>query len=65
MRSPAVSLNIVEGTLDVLYQILSPTEVYESGRHKGENKLAIKVIKVTPLKILDRSIKASKEFLEK
>ena len=65
MRSPAVSLNIVEGTLDVLYQLLSPTEVYESGRHKGENKLAVKAINITPLKIVDRSIEASLSFLKK
>ena len=67
LRSPAVSLSIVEGTIDALRQTLGPQifDEYESGRFKGENKAYIKWMKITPFKVATRDIEASLQFLEK
>lgn len=65
MRSPSASLNLLESTTQAMFQLTDPTELYETGRHTGESKLAVKWLKLTPLKSFGRDIRESLNFIEK
>ena len=65
-RSPAVALNSIEQTLDLIYQMHAPMELYDGGRHSGESKLWYKFKKMVPVvKQVDRNIEDSYNFLKK
>lgn len=65
-RSPAVTLSLVENVLSALIQTAtSPSEVYDRGKHKYENKALRKWRKVTPLKILDKDVEESLKWLKR
>lgn len=64
-RSPAIAISSVENAINVAVQLWSPMEVYEGGRHSGDNKLMRKVIKMIPIyKQIDRNIEDSYAFLK-
>ena len=64
-RSPAVSLNLLEGTVDALMQIVfDPTERYERGKHKDKNKAVVKLKKITPWKALFRDPKETLKWYQ-
>jgi len=49
-RSPFASLSIIENTLSLMWQLgVSPTEEYETGWRKGQNKAAVKAGKLIPI----------------
>lgn len=48
-RSPAIALSSVENAFKVVGQLMSPGELYEGGRHTGENKLWRKTQKLIPV----------------
>jgi hypothetical protein len=49
-RSPFASLSIIENTLSLMAQVgFAPTEEYETGYRKGQNKAAVKLGKLVPL----------------
>jgi hypothetical protein len=48
-RSPAVVVTLADSIIEALYQVITaPTEEFQSGPHKGDNKAIIKMLKVTP-----------------
>ena len=50
MRSPFASLSILENTLSLMWQAsIAPTEEYETGYRKGQNKALVKLGKIVPL----------------
>lgn len=65
-RSPAISINTAENTVELLLQMLEPTEKYESGSRSGEYKIEHKFSKVVPIwSQLDRDTKDALNFLLK
>ena len=66
LQTPAATLSMIDKSFRLIYQFGSPTETYERGRHKGENKLKVKAGKLVPIvSQLDRSIQESYEWLAK
>ena len=64
-RSPAVSLNLLEGTVDALMQIVfDPTEKYERGKHKDKYKSIVKLQKLTPWKAIFRDPKETLKWYQ-
>ena len=66
-RSPAVALGTVEAVLKAGLQVVTdPTEVYDGGRHSGENKLWRDIKKLIPVyKQIDRNLEDSYLFLKR
>jgi len=66
-RSPMMVTNTMESIVDVITQAsTAPTEEYETGFNKGENKLKHKLVKLIPVwKQYDRNLEQSMLFLEK
>ncbi len=48
MATPAATVGIMQKNLDLLYQLTSPTEMYETGVNKGRYKLSAKFGKMVP-----------------
>lgn len=49
-KSPMMTVNMVENALDFIYQgVVDPTEVYETGRNKGDLKLYKRFTKLVPV----------------
>ena len=65
-RSPAIAISSVENAIKVAEQLFSgPLDVYEGGRHTGDNKLWRAVKKMIPVyKQYDRNIEDSYAFLK-
>jgi len=63
LRTPAISMSMIDRTLDVINQLGAPTELYERGRFKDQNKLKIKSLKLTPGASLARDFENSLNFL--
>lgn len=49
MRSPIPTAKLFEDSLEIMYQVFSPLEEYESGYNKGRNKLETKIMKKLPV----------------
>jgi hypothetical protein len=64
-RSPAASLNLLEGTSDLLAQCFDPTELYKSGSRAKQSKLVHKALKVSPFRFMERDTQESLNFLLK
>ncbi len=54
LESPMAAMSKVNGMIDAFFQILSVTEEYQSGIHKGENKLKVRATRVLILDRLDQ-----------
>jgi hypothetical protein len=66
LRSPAVSVNLIETAMSALTQTMgAPLEEYATGANKGENKAFIKWVRMTPFKVKYKDPKKSIGFLEK
>ena len=48
-KSPAIAISTVENAYNTLLQAANPTELYEGGRHTGENKLWRNIEKLIPV----------------
>lgn len=65
-KTPAMSANTLESTVDLLIQAMDPNERYVQGKNKGELKIKKKLSAVIPLwKQYDRDVEESLKFLEK
>lgn len=64
-KTPAVSMSMLVKTNDLILQAFGgPLETFERGKHKGENKLKVKFMKVTPLNSFLRDFENSLNYLE-
>lgn len=65
-KTPAMSANTLESTVDLLIQATDPDERYLQGKNKGELKIKKKLSALIPIwKQYDRNIEESIKFLEK
>jgi len=66
MASPAVSLGVVNNLIKAFEQLITdPTEVYQKGKFKGENKAKVYFIRATPLKPLYKDLESINNWLTK
>jgi len=49
MKTPMASTSILVNMTDLLGQLMNPFEEYESGWRKGQNRLGVKIEKLTPV----------------
>ena len=65
-RSPMVAVSSAESAVDLIFQLASPLERYETGKRKGELKLKRRLIKLVPIwKQLDREVEEALIFLQR
>ena len=65
MKNPTASVSVIERSLKVVGQLMSPAEVYEQGVNKGRLKLWVKTKKVLPIGAqTEKDLKASLRFLQ-
>ena len=64
--SPAVSLGVASNLFKAASQLITePTEVYEKGKFKGQNKAKVHFLRATPLKPLYRDLESIHNWIVK
>jgi hypothetical protein len=66
IATPAATTSLLKKYKDVIVQMFNPTEVYKSGKNRGENKLLIKTGRALPItsQVL-RDVREAYNYLEK
>lgn len=64
MATPTATVGVLQRNLDLLYQLTSPTEMYESGINKDRYKLDVKFAKATPFRaaFFEKDLEAALRF---
>lgn len=64
-KSPAIAISTVENAFNTVLQVASPFELYEGGRHSGENKLWRQFQKLVPVvKQYSRNMEDSYQWIK-